>query len=41
MGKDPVFDSVPTNFIRILFVDDSNSGSTKAFVFGERGNLLR
>ena len=39
--QDPVGDSVPTNFIRILFVDDSNSGSTKGFVFGERGNLLR
>ena len=25
----------------ILFVDDSNSGSPKGFVFGERGNLLR
>jgi len=39
--QDPVGDSVPTNFIRILFVDDSNTGSTKGFVFGERGNLLR
>ena len=34
-------DSVPTNFIRILFVDDSNTVSPKGFVFGERGNLLR
>lgn len=39
--QDPVGDSVPTNFIRILFVDNSDSGSTKGFVFGERGNLLR
>jgi len=39
--QDPVGDSVPTNFIRILFVDDSNSVSPKGFVFGERGNLLR
>jgi len=39
--QDPVGDSVPTNFIRILFVDDLNSDSTKGFVFGERGNLLR
>ena len=39
--QDPVGDSVPTNFIRILFVDDLNSGSAKGFVFGERGNLLR
>ncbi len=39
--QDPVGDSVPTNFIRILFVDDSESGSVKGFVFGERGNLLR
>ena len=41
MEKDPVDDSVPTNFIRILFVDDSNSGSAKGFVLGERGKLLR
>jgi len=39
--QDPVGDSVPTNFIRVLFVDDSNSGTPKGFVFGERGNLLR
>ena len=39
--QDPVGDSVPTNFIRILFVDDSNTGITKGFVFGERGNVLR
>ena len=39
--QDPIGDSVPTNFIRILFVDDSNSGQPKGFVFGERGNLLR
>ena len=40
-GKDPVGDAVPTNFIRFLFVDGSNSVSPKGFVFGERGNLLR
>ena len=39
--QDPVGDSVPTNFIRILFVDDSKSVTPKGFVFGERGNLLR
>ena len=39
--QDPVGNSVPTNFIRILFVDDLNSVSPKGFVFGERGNLLR
>jgi len=39
--KDPVGESVPTNFIRILFLDDLNSDSPKGFVFGERGNLLR
>ncbi len=39
--QDPVGDSVPTNFIRILFMDNFNTGSTKGFVFGERGNLLR
>ena len=39
--QDPVGDSVPTNFIRILFLGDSSSAATKGFVFGERGNLLR
>tara|TARA_B100000700_G_scaffold72896_1_gene81354 strand:+ start:297 stop:1313 length:1017 start_codon:yes stop_codon:yes gene_type:complete len=39
--QDPIGDDVPTNFIRILFVDSSNSGNPKGFVFGERGNLLR
>jgi photosystem II stability/assembly factor-like uncharacterized protein len=39
--KDPVGDLSPTNFIRILFVDDSNIEQPKGFVFGERGNLLR
>ena len=39
--QDPVGETVPTNFIRILFVDNLNSGNTKGFVFGERGNLLR
>ncbi len=39
--QDPVGDAVPTNFIRILFMDDSESVSFKGFVFGERGNLLR
>ena len=39
--QDPIGDEVPTNFIRILFVDDLESVSPKGFVFGERGNLLR
>ena len=39
--QDPVGESVPTNFIRMEFVDGLNSGNPKGFVFGERGNLLR
>ncbi|WP_320665070.1 photosynthesis system II assembly factor Ycf48 [Prochlorococcus sp. MIT 1223] len=39
--KDPVGDLVPTNFIRILFTKSGPGDTTKGFVFGERGNLLR
>lgn len=39
--QDPVGDLAPTNFIRILFLSNSNSEQAKGFVFGERGNLLR
>ena len=35
-SQDPVGDSVPTNFIRILFVDDSNSVTNKGFGFGHK-----
>ena len=39
--QDPIGDLAPTNFIRILFVDNANIEQPKGFVFGERGNLLR
>ncbi len=38
---DPVGDSQPSNFIRILFEPSSDQGKTKGFVLGERGILLR
>jgi len=38
--QDPIGDSVPTNFIRILFSTNPDNGQIKGFVFGERGNLL-
>ena len=39
--QDPVGDSIPTNFIRIVFTKSSEASPVKGFVFGERGNLLR
>ena len=39
--QDPVGDSIPTNFIRIVFTKGSEASPAKGFVFGERGNLLR
>ncbi len=38
---DPVGDSQPSNFIRILFDQNSNASEKQGFVLGERGVLLR
>tara|TARA_Y100001968_G_scaffold323089_1_gene360206 strand:- start:136 stop:1152 length:1017 start_codon:yes stop_codon:yes gene_type:complete len=38
--QDPIGDSIPTNFIRILFENAKDTDMTRGFVFGERGNLL-
>tara|TARA_Y100001968_G_C19387658_1_gene733771 strand:- start:3 stop:1022 length:1020 start_codon:yes stop_codon:yes gene_type:complete len=39
--KDPVGELSPTNFIRIVFTNNSEEEKSKGFVLGERGNLLR
>ncbi len=39
--KDPVGQTIPTNFIRIVFSENKSGNGSKGFVFGERGNLLR
>ena len=39
--QDPVGDLVPSNFIRIVFSENPQGLSTKGFVLGERGHLLR
>ena len=38
---DPVGDEQPSNFIKVLFQNSSNSSQAKGFVLGERGVLLR
>ncbi len=39
--KDPVGYATPTNFIRVIFLENSSSNSSKGFVLGERGHVLR
>ena len=39
--KDPVGYSTPTNFIRIIFEENSSGDSSKGFALGERGHVLR
>ena len=39
--KDPIGYATPTNFIRILFLENSSSNSPKGFALGERGHVLR
>ena len=39
--KDAVGYATPTNFIRIIFLENSSRNSSKGFVLGERGHLLR
>ncbi|ABX08253.1 photosynthesis system II assembly factor Ycf48 [Prochlorococcus marinus] len=39
--KDPIGELIPTNFIRILFIDNEMSDQPKGFAIGERGHLLR
>ncbi len=39
--KDPVGDALPSNFIKVLFLDSNKAGTSKGFILGERGHLLR
>ena len=39
--KDPIGYATPTNFIRILFLENVQSNSPKGFALGERGHVLR
>ncbi len=38
---DPVGDLIPTNFIRIFFIKNSEGNPSKGFALGERGHVLR
>ncbi len=38
---DPIGESIPTNFIRIFFLENQDSNSPKGFALGERGHLLK
>ena len=38
---DPVATDLPTNFIKIQFIEKDELGSTKGFILGERGYILR
>ena len=39
--SDPVAVNLPTNYIKILFIGKENLKSTKGFILGERGYILR
>ncbi|KGG18396.1 Photosystem II stability/assembly factor [Prochlorococcus sp. MIT 0603] len=39
--KDPIGYATPTNFIRLLFVENSSGNPSKGFALGERGHVLR
>ena len=39
--SDPVASNLPTNYIKVLFIDKENLEKTKGFILGERGYILR
>ena len=39
--SDPIASSLPTNFIKILFINKNDLKETKGFILGERGYILR
>ena len=39
--SDPVASDLPTNYIKILFINKNDLKSTKGFILGERGYILR
>ena len=40
-NKDPIASELPTNFIKIVFLDKKALGNQKGFVLGERGYILK
>ena len=40
-NADPIASVLPTNYIKIVFIDKDQVGSTKGFILGERGYILR
>ena len=39
--SDPVASTLPTNYIKVLFLDNENFDSAKGFILGERGYILK
>jgi len=39
--SDPIASSLPTNFIKIVFINKNNLNEAKGFILGERGYILR
>ena len=39
--SDPVASNLPTNYIKILFINKGDQSTTKGFILGERGYILR
>ena len=39
--SDPIASSLPTNYIKILFLNDVSSEQAKGFILGERGYILK
>ncbi len=40
-NKDPIASELPTNFIKIIFLDNDAADHQKGFVLGERGYILK
>ena len=40
-NKDPIASELPTNFIKIVFLDKEALDNQKGFVLGERGYILK
>ena len=40
-NSDPLATALPTNFIKIVFLDKDNLDNQKGFILGERGYVLK
>ena len=40
-NKDPIASELPTNYIKIVFLDNEALDNQKGFVLGERGYILK